>query len=377
MRILYFSDNSSDHNHRFLEKFISQGLEVVFLDATQDSMTAAKPLPGGVRSVRFKESVPRDADPSHYESIVSELKSLLRNLRPDLVHAGPVQTCGYAAALSGSHPLLIMPWGSDLLAYADRNPEWKRATEIALRAADGFFPDCDTVRAAGRQYANFPDERIVQFPWGIRRGSFSPRGSAVSRESLGFGTDSFTFISTRSWEPVYDIHVLLRAFNLAWEKNNLLRLVLLGDGSEAGQVRSFITEHDLGSVVAMPGVIPHAEMPRWFRAANAYVSCTRSDGTSISLLQAMATGLPVVVTDIASNREWVTEEKNGWLATVGSCEAFADQLLRAANLEPSDREAISQRNQNIVAERADWDRNFPGLLRLYETLVSNTVEMKV
>jgi glycosyltransferase involved in cell wall biosynthesis len=91
----------------------------------------------------------------------------------------------------------------------------------------------------------------------------------------------------------------------------------------------------------------------------------------------MATGLPVVVTDIASNREWVTEEKNGWLATVGSYEAFADQLLRAANLEPADREAISQRNQNIVAERADWDRNFPGLLRLYETLVSNTVEMKV
>ena len=48
MRILYFSDNSSDHNYRFLEKFVSHGFEVVFLDATQDA-TAARPLPPGVR----------------------------------------------------------------------------------------------------------------------------------------------------------------------------------------------------------------------------------------------------------------------------------------------------------------------------------------
>ena len=302
---------------------------------------------------------------------------MVRDLRPDVLHAGPVQTCGYAAALSGFHPLLIMPWGSDLIAYADRNPDWMRATEIALRAADGFFPDCNAVRAAGERFVTFPNEKIVQFPWGIKSGSFSPQGAAISRESLGFSTDSFIFASTRSWEPVYDIPVLLQAFHRAWQQNNRLRLILLGHGSEAARVRAFIVEHELGCVVATPGLVPAAEMPRWFRAANAYVSCTRSDGTSISLLQAMATGLPAIVSDIASNREWVTKEKNGWLASVGSSEEFAEKLLRAANLKTGDREAISGRNQRIVAERADWDSNFPGLLRLYETLVSSAVEMKV
>jgi glycosyltransferase involved in cell wall biosynthesis len=376
MRILYFTDNSSDHNLRFLEMFISHGIEVIFLDATQDA-TTARPVPVGVQSVRFQRSIPRDADPSQYESIVAELKSLVRDLRPDVVHAGPVQTCGYAAALSGFHPLLVMPWGSDLIAYADRNSEWRLATEIALRAADGFFPDCDAVRAAGERFVTFPNERMVQFPWGIKSGSFSPHGPAVSRDSLGFSSDSFTFISTRSWEPVYDIPVLVQAFHRAWKQNSRLRLILLGDGSEAGSVRNFIAEHGLNDAVATPGLVPAAEMPRWFRAANAYVSCTRSDGTSISLLQAMATGLPVVVTDIASNREWITENENGWLATIGSFQEFADKLLRAAGLEPRKREAISERNQNIVAERADWDRNFPSLLRLYESLVNSAVEMKV
>jgi glycosyltransferase involved in cell wall biosynthesis len=375
VRILYFTDNSSDHNLRFLEKFISHGVEVIFLDATQDA-TAAKPLRAGVRSMRFRQCFPRDAGPSEYEGVVAELKSLLRDLRPDVVHAGPVQTCGYAAALSGFHPLVVMPWGSDLIAYADRNPEWRHATEIALRAADGFFPDCDAVRAAGERFVTFPNEKIVQFPWGIRSGSFSPQGPTISREDLGFSADSFAFISTRSWEPVYDIPVLVQAFHRAWQQNGRLRLILLGDGSEFGRVRNFIAEHELGHVVATPGWISAAEMPLWFRASNAYVSCTRSDGTSISLLQAMATGLPVIVTDIAPNREWVTEEKNGWLASVGSYEEFADKLLRAANLGPVELNAISERNRSIVAERADWDRNFPGLLRLYENLVNNAVGVK-
>jgi glycosyltransferase involved in cell wall biosynthesis len=85
----------------------------------------------------------------------------------------------------------------------------------------------------------------------------------------------------------------------------------------------------------------------------------------------------VIVTDIASNREWVAEDKNGWLASVGSYEQFADKLLRAPNLGPIERNAISERNRSIVAERADWDRNFPGLLRLYENLVNTGVGVQV
>jgi glycosyltransferase involved in cell wall biosynthesis len=172
------------------------------------------------------------------------------------------------------------------------------------------------------------------------------------------------------------MEVLLQAFYRAYRENNRLRLLLLGHGSAAGQVRSFIAEHELDQVIVTPGAIAGTETPRWFRAANAYVSCARSDGTSISLLEAMATGLPVVVTDIASNREWVSEGQNGWLASAGSSEEFAEKLLRAASLPPNDFEVISERNQRIVAERADWDKNFPSLLRLYECLVSSAMVMK-
>lgn len=375
MRILYFSDNTSNHNRRFLEKLISFKHEVYFLNL-RGSRPAENWLPGGVEVVRARTAVPSAATPSQCEQFVPEFKLLLKHLKPDLVHAGPVQTCAYVAALSDFHPLLVMSWGSDLLLEADRSQEHTRATQIALRAADGFFCDCRAVRTAALSFAEIPDERMVQFPWAIKRGSFGPDGPAMPKERFGWGHDTFVLISTRSWEPVYGIEVLLEAFQCAHCRDSRLRLLLLGDGPESDRVHRFISDHGLNSFVATPGAIVSAEMPCWFRAADAYVSCAWSDGTSVSLLEAMATGLPVIVTDLPSNHEWITDGENGFLASAGSPEEFAIQLLQTASLTPLERQAISERNQSIVAERADWDRNFPELLQLYEALVASEVVTK-
>ena len=79
------------------------------------------------------------------------------------------------------------------------------------------------------------------------------------------------------------------------------------------------------------------------------------------------------LTDLLSNREWITEGQNGWLAPVGSAERFAERMLRAANLSIEEKEAISRRNQQIVCQRADWDRNFPALMDMYERLLGEAV----
>ena len=368
MRILYFSDNGSDHNRRFLEKLSFFRHEVWFLDSSNSTLPEGW-LPDGVRRVSCRTAVPRGSDPSAYEKFLPEFQSVLAEVRPDLVHAGPIQACAYVTALSGFHPFVVMCWGSDLLLDADRDAEWKQATATALRGADGFMCDCDTVRMRAMKFAAIPDSRIAQFPWGIKRGTFSDAGAVAAGQSFLLEPEAIRVICTRSWEPVYRIDVLLEAFRRAHEQNVLFRLMLLGDGSLAGMVHEFIARHGLSQAVLTPGRISRAELPGWFRAANLYVSCSQTDGTSVSLLEAMATGLPVLVTDIPSNREWVHEGENGWLAADGSAEDFAGKLLRMAHLKPLESEAIGERNQKLVAARADWDRNFPLLLKLFEALV--------
>jgi glycosyltransferase involved in cell wall biosynthesis len=367
MRVLYFTDNGSDHNRRFIEKIRSFGHEIWFLDFTGQSPTFT--MPPGVTWLEPKQTFSRDVSPNTLEGFLPELQSWLRKLRPEILHAGPVQTCGYLAARSGFRPLIVMSWGADLLLHAEKNAEWKHATEVALRAADGFACDCEAVRSATLRYASFPASHIAQFPWGMQRGVFSPIGDRPSDWSEEPGI--VTFLCTRSWEPLYDMDILLEAFAKAHSTNASLRLLLLGDGSLRTQIHRFIEEHKLAGVVSTRGEIPTSEMPKWFRAADVYVSCAKSDGTSISLLEAMATRLPVVVSDIPSNREWVTTGDNGWLARVGSSDEFADRLLRAASLTAEQAKAMGERSGELIAQRADWDKNFPLLMNLYEVVAAS------
>ena len=369
MKVLYFSDNISDHNRRFLGKISEAGVECCFLDPTTDSLPDGW-LPTGVRWLKTRQKLERSLLPSQFAEFLPEFQECLQEIRPDLIHAGPSPTAGYVTALSGFHPWLLVSWGWDVLYQPEQGPGWKQATKLAVSQADGLLVDCDAVHEKVHEYADIPDSRIVQFPMGIKKGLFSPSGQQLREDEFAREPGTCTFISTRSWEPLYAVDVLLAAFRLAYSRNSSLRLVLLGSGSQAAQIREFIRVHGLERVIQTPGKISPGDAPKWFRAADFYVSCARTDGTSISLLEAMATGLPVVVTDIPSNREWVTSGHNGWVAASGSAEEFADRMLRAAGLTKEQRKQISERNQRIVAERADWDRNFPRLVQMYEQLTA-------
>jgi glycosyltransferase involved in cell wall biosynthesis len=369
MKVLYFSDNVSDHNRRFLEALSQAKHEIWFLDPTTDSLPVNW-LPEGVHWIQSRQRLQRGFAPHQFAGFLPEFQRWLEVIRPDLVHAGPTHNCGYVTARANFHPWLLTSWGSDILYQAEQGPEWRQATQLALSKADAFLFDCDAVRTRAKRLADIADDRIVQFPWGIRNGTFAPEGTLPGAEEFAREPGTRVFLSTRSWEPGYGIDVLLEAFRGAFLADPSLRLLLLGDGSEASRVKDFIDAHGLREAVRIPGPINKSDMPKWFRAADVYVSCARSDGTSVSLLEAMATGLPVVVTDIPSNREWVTENLNGWLAPASSAEEFADKLLRAVRLSPEERMRFGARNRTIVRERADWDRNFPRLLVMYEHLVA-------
>jgi len=372
MRVLYFSDNASEHNRRFLEKLSEAGLDVWFLDPTSDR-PPENWLPKGVHWARTRQRMRRDVLPAAFAKFLTEFLDCVRAISPDLIHAGPTHNCGYVTALSNFHPWLLMSWGSDVLYQTSQGPDWRQATELALSKADAFFCDCDTVRAKAKQSVDLPDSRIVQLPWGIKKGSFAPDGPRPDEAEFAREPGTRVFLSTRSWDSLHGIDTLLEAFRRAYRSDSSLRLLLLGSGSDAVQVREFISAHRLDRAIRLPGHINKQDMPKWFRAADMYVSCAQSDGTSVSLLEAMASGLPVVVSDIPSNREWVAEGQNGWLAPVGSAEQFAERLLRAASLSPEQQKLFSERNQRIVEERADWDRNFPKLLKMYEQLVAPQV----
>ena len=372
MRVLYLSRTYTTHDRRFLAA-IGAAHDTHFARLEDDGVVyERRPLPAGVGAVEWGGGRGPVADYGALLRLAPGLERAFAEVRPDVVHAGPVPTCAFLAALAGAGspggpPLVAMSWGSDLLLDADRDAGVGWAARWALGRAARLVCDATAVREKAAALAAFPGERVVQFPWGVDTERYrpGPDGSGL-RARLGW-QGATVVVSTRSWAPVYGVDVALRAFARAHRQRPGLRLLLVGDGPLAPDVERIIGEEGIGDAVHRPGRVGQDRLPDLFRAADLYLSCAESDGTSISLLEAMGTGLPVVVTDAPGNREWVGEG-NGRLAPAGDADAFAEALVGLAALGAPARSEVADRNRQSVLDRADWDRNVGRLLEAYTAL---------
>jgi glycosyltransferase involved in cell wall biosynthesis len=347
--------------------FAGQGWETTHLPLL-DERLEDRPPPESILTRRWESDVSNPSTTGEWKSRHEELRRLLHEMKPSVVIAGPVQSGAYLAALAGADPLVTVSWGTDVLVDADRSPELRAITEHTLAKSAAVFGDCRAVREAVKRHSTLTDDDIVTFPWGIDLDLFSPgEPSRKLRDQLGWEDSAKIFISTRTWEPVYAIDVLVEAFALVRDSIPDARLVLLGNGSKEDEIRKLIGDLELEKFVHAPGRVSHTLLPDYFRVSNAYVSSALSDGTSVSLLEAMATGLPVVVSDSFGNLEWVEPGVNGELARPGDAESLADAMI--AVVSDTKRAArMGAANVVVARTRADWPKNFPLLAQKVESL---------
>jgi glycosyltransferase involved in cell wall biosynthesis len=364
MRILYFTRDYTPHDHRFLSALAQTEHEVHFLRLERRGHALEdRPLTERVRQVHWAGGL----GPAGWRDgprLLADLKRVLRELKPDLVHAGPIQRSAFLAALAGFRPLVSMSWGYDLLQDAERNALWRWATRFTLRRTTVMVGDCETIRQKAAAYG-MRRERIVTFPWGIDLEHFT---TAAGGQRSSNGGRPFTVLSTRSWEPIYGVDVIARAFVQAAGERPELRLIMLGNGSQAAALRQTFLRAGVADRVFFPGQVSYADLPRYYRSADLYVSASHSDGTSISLLEALACGRAVLASDIPGNREWVTPGEQGWLFPDGAAGALAEGIVQAAG----QREKLAEMGQaarRLAEQRANWEENFRYLLKAYEMAI--------
>lgn len=364
LKLLYFSRGYTPHDRRYLQSLVDSEYSVRFLRLTGERREK-RDLPQGVHAIQWIGGARPLKTPLDYAIRYVALRRILVEERPEAVLAGPVQTSAFLVALTGYAPLVTMSWGSDMLVDASRSACMRAVTRYTLRRSAGALGDCQAVRDRIGTFAPLAADRIVTFPWGVDLGGFVQRASALSlREDLAWKENPI-FISTRAWEPLYAVDVLVRAFARVHDRRPDVRLILLGDGSQAPMIRRLVCQLDLTDCIYAPGQVCQEVIAEYFYLADVYVSSALSDGTSVSLLEAMACGLPAVVTDNCGNREWVKPGQNGWLVAPGDHAGLAGALDEAL-ADPLRREEMKRTNIALVRARANWNNNFPRLLQLLE-----------
>ncbi len=365
MRVLYFTRGFGPHDQRFVSALLELGHEVIYLSlmANRDGLTGST----FSNRVHIEEALVGDGDLGWFDlmRLISKTKETLRRVRPDVVHAGPIQKSALLTALAGYHPLVSMSWGSDLLMDARRGiGRW--GAKLTLNRSDALLCDCQAVKERARALG-MPSERIVVFPWGVNLSHFNPQGSAEARQRLGWDPN-FVLLSARMWEPIYGVDLLVKAFVQAAKRLPKLRLIMLGDGSQRTLIHDLLADAGLEERVHFAGMIANASLPDYYRSADLYISASHSDGSSVSLLEAMACGLPSVVSNIPGNMEWVKHGETGWFFADRAVDELTQGIFTAGQ-HKDNLKSMGQIARDVVEARADWNKNYPKMTEAYQMAI--------
>ena len=307
---------------------------------------------GGQREFRWSD-LPR---------LTFDLRRLTKEIQPDLIHAGPIQTCAFIAALSRFRPILTMCWGYDLAQDAERNSWMKWMTRYTLKRSAYFTSDAHFTRDKAVSFGMDPTKTVI-FPWGVDIEHFTQK--TFKRSSV----QTFTIFCNRTWESIYGVDVLAKAFVKVAAGNPNVNLVLLGGGSQGARIRQILMNGGVLDRVHFGGQVPYNDLPRWYQMADIYISPSHVDGSSVSLMEALASGLPCLVSDIPGNKEWINEGENGWLFRDGDADDLAGKMLQAIR-ERRSFTKIGEAAHATAEQKADWKKNFGKLLKAYDNVMS-------
>ncbi|MEW5913773.1 MAG: glycosyltransferase [Thermodesulfobacteriota bacterium] len=304
--------------------------------------------------------------------LVPRLVRLLRSQGVQVIHAhnqGAMLYAGLAGLLSG-RPMVATRHGTSRWA-ADRPADTSYRLLSRLVGRLARVTVCvgrDSLRVA-REVDRLPERRLRLIYNGVDPDLF-PHGPQVREQArceLGLPAGAPLVLSVGRLSPEKDQAGLLRACALLRERFPELRLIILGEGGERPALTALATELGLGQALALPG--NRDDVPRYLAAADVFTLSSLSEGISVSLLEAMAAGLPVVATLVGGNPEVVQDGASGLLVPARSPEALAQALGRVLS-EPELAAALGQAARERVQAHFSLRRMMQEYADIYRQLAA-------
>ena len=176
-------------------------------------------------------------------------------------------------------------------------------------------------------------------------------------------------ISLRSFKPIYDIESLIVSIPMVLKEFPEAKFVIAGEGSQKVKLKELAKSLGALDSVKFVGGIPNDELPRYLASADIYVSTSLSDaGLAASTAEAMACGLPVIITDFGDNKKWVEDGINGFIIPLKDPKSLAEKIIYLLKNEDV-RKEFGKRNRKIIEERNNYYKEMKKMENIYEQLI--------
>ncbi len=267
------------------------------------------------------------------------------------VLAGPLTSITRHLTVNRELPKVVgLSWGFDL-------HELQTQDDLAwLPQLSGLIVDSDPTMHIALQ-CGMTESQLTFLPWGVDLDHFTPEGPLFDLSALRLKPTSRVLLSLRAHEPIYRIDEIINAFSQVQEDHADLVLLIGHSGSLTPQLQAQVAELGLDESVFFIASVDEGQVAELMRASVGYVTASEVDGTSVTLLQAMACGTPVIASDSPGNLSWVSPN-TGFLFHVGSVTQLAAALSQALTMDVTRRTDAALA---LVRNRADWHANLSRL----------------
>ena len=322
--------------------------------------------------VRLEQLTALRLPESRFALFLPQLVRAIRSCKPDIVHSrnwGAIEAV-FAARLAGVPVVIHSEHGYDadgMWAMPFRQ-RWLR--RLACSTADVFFAVSRELRDFHAAQAGIRPDRIRVIYNGVDVHAFSPQPAARARirAEQGIGPDEFVLGAVGRMVRIKDYQTLLQAAGVLSQQGLNFKLMLVGDGPELPGLISLAE--------SLPGVRERLitlgqrnDVSDLLSAMDVFVQTSLREGMSNTILEAMAAGLPPVVTRVGGNTEIIEEGKSGWLFSAGDVECLSRILHRLAE-RPESRTSTGQAARRRVHEMFSNERMLSNYRALYLELAA-------
>jgi sugar transferase (PEP-CTERM/EpsH1 system associated) len=303
------------------------------------------------------------------------LLKVLRSLRPDIVHTRNLAALEFqaTAALAGVPCRIHSEHGRDIYDLDGTNFKYNALRKVMRLFIDRYIAVSRNLSEWLVETVSVSPKQVTQIYNGVDSQKFGPRiGHRSAPSAHGFGAlNSFVVGTIGRMEPVKNQLTLVRAFlHLLRETSGLrerLRLVIIGDGSLKTQVLQMLQESQAEQFAWLPG--ERADIPDIMRDLDLFVLPSLREGISNTILEAMASGLPVVATNVGGNPELVRDGETGLLVSPSDPIAMAN-AIRVYMENPKKREEHGAFGRRRVEAQFSMAAMIDGYLSVYDTVLS-------
>lgn len=308
--------------------------------------------------------------PGHGLGWTVRLWKLLRRLKPDLVHTRNLAAleAQFVAAAAGIRATVHGEHGRDVFDLYGRNWKYNLLRRAARPFVSNYISVSHDLETWLRLVIHVPPRKLHQIYNGVDSVKFHPRTGP--RPDFAH-PDSIVFGSVGRMVEVKDYPTLTAAFiqliRQQPERAERARLAIVGDGPARDTCLALLQGAGLAHLAWLPG--ERHDIPDIMQALDVFVLPSRNEGISNTILEALASGLPVIATAVGGNLELVEDGVNGMLVPPGDVAAMAQALL--GYLDAPARIAEHGANARQWAEQRF---SIPAMAESYATVYDLTLE---